>query len=146
MINTRPWKMTSQYHGRCKSCGVPYSIGDEIFYSKDYGAQCLDCGQSTLDLLRPQSTYVGADEYRSAFCEEANSHALYLTCAKELRSGRVLCPNCHGWVPHHDPAGRAAQYCANCGTEFTYASSLRAVADWIDPLPDVPLTTPEEDT
>jgi len=37
--------ITSQYPGRCKSCGTRFVAGARIFWSKPTGALCLKCGE-----------------------------------------------------------------------------------------------------
>ena len=39
-------RMSSRYNGRCKSCGVRFKAGDEIYWSKPSGALCISCGES----------------------------------------------------------------------------------------------------
>lgn len=39
-------RMESRYNGRCKSCKSRYSVGDSIFWSRQTGALCKDCGES----------------------------------------------------------------------------------------------------
>lgn len=37
--------MISKYAGRCKLCGGPIKVGDEINYTKEFGASHIGCAE-----------------------------------------------------------------------------------------------------
>lgn len=55
--------MISKYSGRCRLCGKPIKVGDEINYSKESGASHVGCVEQG-DLLESSDAEQLADKAR----------------------------------------------------------------------------------
>lgn len=42
-------RMASRYAGKCKRCGKRFSAGSEIYWSRESGALCLECGSGSTE-------------------------------------------------------------------------------------------------